>query len=215
MNNWGIEPDDWFKRIFGSSNFPSSRGGTGSGDWFRDMHRQFEQMRREMERIFQEQFTDIDETKVPKDLVKEYQTPEGDKVREVGPLVYGYSMTVGPDGRPKVREFGNIKSPTMGFANRPLISGETEPLADVTTTDKDVKVVVEMPGIEKKDIKINAHDNTVEVFTIDTAQRKYRKIIEVPSEADIETARSTYKNGILEIVLNKKAKPKGKQINVE
>jgi HSP20 family protein len=96
-----------------------------------------------------------------------------------------------------------------------LISGETEPLADVTTTDKDVKVVVEMPGIEKKDIKINAHDSTVEVFTIDTAQRKYRKIIEVPSEADIETARSTYKNGILEIVLNKKAKPKGKQINVE
>jgi HSP20 family protein len=214
MNNWGIEPDDWFKRIFGSSNFPSSRGGTGSGDWFRDMPRQFEQMRREMERIFQEQFTDIDETKVPKDLVREYQTPEGGKVREVGPLVYGYSMTVGPDGRPKVREFGNVKSP-MGFANRPLISGETEPLADVTTTDKDVKVVVEMPGIEKKDIKINAHDSTVEVFTIDTAQRKYRKIIEVPSEADIETARSTYKNGILEITLNKKAKPKGKQINVE
>jgi HSP20 family protein len=178
------------------------------------MPRQFEQMRREMERIFQEQFTDIDETKVPKDLVKEYQTPEGGKVREVGPLVYGYSMTVGPDGRPKVREFGNVKSP-LGFANRPLISGETEPLADVTTTDKDVKVVVEMPGIEKKDIKINAHDSTVEVFTIDTAQRKYRKIIEVPSEADIETARSTYKNGILEIVLNKKAKPKGKQINVE
>jgi HSP20 family protein len=172
-------------------------------------------MRREMERIFQEQFTDIDETKVPKDLVREYQTPEGGKVREVGPLVYGYSMTVGPDGRPKVREFGNIKSPTMGFANRPLISGETEPLADVTTTDKDVKVVVEMPGIEKKDIKINAHDNTVEVFTIDTAQRKYRKIIEVPSEANIETARSTYKNGILEITLNKKVKPKGKQINVE
>jgi HSP20 family protein len=215
MNNWGIEPDDWFRRIFGSSNFPLSRGGTGSGDWFRDMPRQFEQMRREMERIFQEQFTDIDETKVPKDLVREYQTPEGGKVREVGPLVYGYSMTVGPDGKPKVREFGNIRSPTMGFANKPLISGETEPLADVTTTDKDVKVVVEMPGIEKKDIKINAHDNTVEVFTIDTAQRKYRKIIEVPSEADIETARSTYKNGILEIVLNKKAKPKGKQINVE
>jgi len=214
MSNWGIEPDDWFKRIFGSSNFPSSRGGTGSGDWFRDMPRQFEQMRREMERIFQEQFTDIDETKVPKDLVREYQTPEGGKVREVGPLVYGYSMTVGPDGRPKVREFGNVRSP-MGFANRPLISGETEPLADVTTTDKDVKVVVEMPGIEKKDIKINAHDSTVEVFTIDTAQRKYRKIIEVPSEADIETARSTYKNGILEITLNKKAKPKGKQINVE
>jgi HSP20 family protein len=218
MSNWGIEPDDWFRRVFGGSNFPflTRRGSGNDNNWFRDMPRQFEQMRREMERMFQEQFTDIDETKVPKDLVREYQTPEGGKVREVGPLVYGYSMTVGPDGRPKVREFGNIRSPTFGFANnKPLISGETEPLADVTTTDKDVKVVVEMPGIEKKDIKINAHDGTVEVFTTDTAQRKYRKIIEVPSEADIETARSTYKNGILEIVFNKRVKPKGKQINVE
>jgi HSP20 family protein len=169
-----------------------------------------------MERMFQEQFTDIDETKIPKDLVKEYQTSEGAKIREVGPLVYGYSMTVGPDGRPKVREFGNIRSPTkMGFANRPLISGETEPLADVTTTDKDIKVVVEVPGIEKKDIKINARDGLVEVSTIETAQRKYRKIIELPSEAEIETARSTYKNGILEIVFNKKAKPHGKEINIE
>ncbi|HJR46587.1 MAG TPA: hypothetical protein VJ799_00380, partial [Nitrososphaeraceae archaeon] len=101
MSNWGIEPDDWFRRVFSGSNFPFlSRGGTGSDDWFRDMPRQFEQMRREMERMFQEQFMDIDETKVPKDLVKEYQTSEGAKVREVGPLVYGYSMTVGPDGRP-------------------------------------------------------------------------------------------------------------------
>ena len=56
-----------------------------------------------------------------------------------------------------------------------MISGETEPLADVTTTDKDVKVVVEMPGIEKKDIKINAHDDTVEVFTTDTARENTGK----------------------------------------
>ena len=217
MSNSGIEPYDWFRRAFGDTNFPFlSRRGSGNDDWFSNLPRQFEQMRQEMERMFQEQFTDIDETKIPKDLVKEYQTPEGAKVREVGPLVYGYSMTVGPDGKPKVREFGNIRSPTaMGFASRPLISGETDPLADITTTDKDVKVVVEMPGIEKKDIKINAHDDTVEVFTTDTAQRKYRKIIELPSEADIETARSTYKNGILEIVFSKKTKPKGRQINVE
>jgi HSP20 family protein len=217
MSNSGIEPYDWFRRAFGDTNFPFlSRRGSGNDDWFSNLPRQFEQMRREMERMFQEQFTDTDKTKIPKDLIKEYETPEGAKVREVGPLVYGYSMTLGPDGKPKVREFGNIRSPTaMGFASRPLISGETDPLADITTTDKDVKVVVEMPGIEKKDIKINAHDDTVEVFTTDTAQRKYRKIIELPSEADIETARSTYKNGILEIVFSKKTKPKGRQINVE
>jgi HSP20 family protein len=74
-------------------------------------------------------------------------TGEGGKVREVGPLVYGYSMTVGPDGKPRIREFGNVKPSRLkhGGFSRPEISGETEPLMDVTTTDKEVKVVVEMP----------------------------------------------------------------------
>jgi HSP20 family protein len=91
-------------------------------------------------------------------------TPEGGKVREVGPMVYGYSMTVGPDGKPRIREFGNVTpSRRYGFRgiSSPEISGEIEPLVDVTTTDKEVRVVVEMPGISKDKIKINAYDNTV------------------------------------------------------
>ena len=54
----------------------------------------------------EESFKDF-ETKAPKNLIREYETPEGDKVREVGPFVYGYSMTIGPDGKPRVKEFGN------------------------------------------------------------------------------------------------------------
>jgi len=64
----------------------------------------------EMSRTFSEQFKNI-ENKVPKDLIKEYDTPKGGKVREAGPIVYGYSMTIGPDGNPNIREFGNINSP--------------------------------------------------------------------------------------------------------
>jgi HSP20 family protein len=59
-----------------------------------------------------------------------------------------------------------------GFSTRPLISSERQPLADVTTTDKEVKVIVEIPGISKENIKVNAYDNTVEVTTTDP-QRKY------------------------------------------
>src|ERR671914_581161 len=224
MNNWEIEPYDWLRnRLFGDMD-PFSR------DWFNDIPRQFEQMRQGMERMFQEQFRDIEETKIPKELIKEYQTPEGAKVREVGPLVYGYSMTVGPDGRPKVREFGNAKSLfgqrgisagiTGGAAatlGKPLIAGEIEPLSDITTTDKDVKVVVEMPGINKKDIKISAYDSSVEISTTNTSERKYRSVIELPPETNTETVKSTYNNGILEITFKKKeqTKPKGKEIKVE
>ncbi|CAN5495741.1 hypothetical protein BH18THE2_BH18THE2_18620 [soil metagenome] len=49
----------------------------------------------------------------------------------------------------------------------PLISGEREPLADLTTTDKEVKVILEMPGVSKENIKINASDNSVDVKSED------------------------------------------------
>jgi HSP20 family protein len=160
----------------------------------------------------------------PKELVREYQTPEGGKVREVGPIVYGYSMTIGPDGKPKIREFGNVRSsPLRGGAgggssfSTPLISSERQPLADVITTDTEVKVVVEMPGANKENIKVNAYDSSVEITATGQEERKYREIVEIPPETDIETAKSIYKNGILEITFKKKeqTKPKGKQINVE
>jgi HSP20 family protein len=73
-----------------------------------------------------------------------------------------------------------------------------------------------MPGVSKENIRVNAYDNSVEVTTIDP-ERKYHEVVEIPPETDIKTAKSTYKNGILEITFDKKqqTKPKGKQINVE
>ena len=68
-------------------------------------------------------------------------------------------------------------------ANKPQISAEREPLSDITTTDKEVKVVLEMPGIKKEDIKINAYDEKVEIKTADNAQRKYHKIVDLPKSS--------------------------------
>jgi HSP20 family protein len=131
-------------------------------------------------------------------------------------------MTIGPDGKPCVREFGNVKAGKniagqyLGI-QKPQITAEREPLSDITTTDKEVKVVLEMPGIKKDDIKINAYDEKVEIKTVDNAQRKYHKVIDLPKSTDIETARSTYNNGILEVTFDKKKeeKPKGKEIKIE
>jgi HSP20 family protein len=164
----------------------SSRAGGQFG--FSDIFRGLEEMEREMERQFEEQFKNFQST-IPKDLV---------------------------------REFENIRSPfRLGAtgttsAAEPIMTDEREPLADVVASDKEVKVVVEIPGVNKESIKINAYDNSLEVTTNDP-QKKYHRVIDLPPEADIETVKSTYKNGILEIVFNKKeqAKPKGKEIKVE
>jgi HSP20 family protein len=74
-------------------------------------------------------FDDVS-TNLSKELVREYQTPEGEKIREVGPIVYGYSMTIGPDGKPHVREFGNIKSPGSSAIKEGKIANNQQILAE-------------------------------------------------------------------------------------
>ena len=216
------EPDDWFRRFFGSSS-----NSTNS-----DILREFiDSVGREMKRMFeQQQFQDI-QSKAPKELVREYETPKGDKVREIGPIVYGYSVNIGPDGKPKIREFGNIRPSGRnkmfgGSSNsiddavddeEPQITAEREPIVDVLTTDKEVKVIVEVPGINKENIKVNAYDTSVEISAIDTAESKrYHRLIDLPSETDTSsTAKAAYKNGMLEITFNKKMLHRGKDINVQ
>ena len=231
-----IWPEDWLRRFFSSSGLSapmisgsgrSSRSGRRTEDWFGgddDTFAGFDQMRRQMEKMFEEQLEDV-QAKAPKELVREYETPEGGKVREIGPIVYGYSATIGPDGKPRVAHFGNVKS--LGSSNSsdrewritpagPQITAEREPLVDMITSDKEVKVVVELPGVNKENIKVNSYDNSVEI-SANTSDRKYRRIVDLPPEADTQVAKCNYKNGILEIVFNKKqeSKPKGKEISVE
>jgi len=55
-----IEPFDWPRRFFG----------VGRRGFFDDMFRGFDEMRRQMER----EFEDI-EKRIPKDLIREYTTP--------------------------------------------------------------------------------------------------------------------------------------------
>ena len=218
MSNRDLNPFDWYKNFFGRNT------NKNRGRFFDDYFSGFEEIQEEMERIFK-QFNNI-QSNAPKELVREYQKPDGTKVREVGPIVYGYSMTIGPDGKPHISQFGNVKNfaggpneqelNLTGMGSGPALTAEREPLADVNSTDKEIKVIVEMPGVKKEEIKINATEGTVEITTTGP-QRKYHKTVEIPTEADIDSARSNYNNGILEIVFNKKenVKPKGKELRVE
>ncbi len=69
-------------------------------------------------------------------------------------------------------------------------------MIDVVTTDKEVKITVGMHGVSKDKIKIDAYESTLDVKSEDP-QRKYHKTIDLPLEADVETAKSRYNNGML------------------
>ena len=170
-----------------------------------------ERMVREMEKMMEEEFKDFT-SQIPKDYVRERKLPDGSTAREWGPFVYGDSMKIGPDGKPEIREFGNIKKSLRG----PQVKEEREPLVDIVETDGEVHVVVELPGVEKSDIKLHGTEGTMTI-SVDTPQYKYYKEVTLPAKVNVKEAKTAYKNGVLEVTLPKAEagkKPKGEPINV-
>lgn len=131
------------------------------------------------------------------------------------PVVHGFKIHYGPDGKPIIEDFGNkqIKSPE----GEALISEEREPLTDIIEGDEDVSITVEIPGVEKEDIDLNATNDALEI-KVDTPQRKYHKKLILPCDILPKTTKATYKNGILDIVLRRREKKKpgeGFKVNIE
>jgi HSP20 family protein len=192
--------DDWFKR------FRERRG-----FFFPEIDRMIEEMEKEMAEAFRDM-----ENIVPRDMVRVRRLPDGSVRREYGPFVYGYSVKIGPDGKPIIREFGNLK-PGMGGEGQPPLNlqDRREPLVDLIEEDEKIKVLAELPGVDKNDIKLYVTEKILTI-DVDTPEKRYHKELELPVMIDESSARSTYKNGILETILNKRtSKGGGTQVRIE
>jgi HSP20 family protein len=128
------------------------------------------------------------------------------------PLVYGFSLQVGPDGVPHIERFGNV---------RPMdVSGSgnvREPFTSSILDDKnnELKITAEMPGIRKEEIQVNAAEDEITIKA--DGERKYYKNLKTPSLIDPESASAKYNNGVLEVTfkLKEPVKQKGRTIKIE
>ncbi len=159
----------------------------------------------EIDRIFKKMsksFFDID------DIFEEFK----ENGSESGSYCYGYTMTVGPDGKPVVKEYGNAKPGLLPT------SDIREPLVDIIVDEKEkvVKLIAEMPGVEKSDVKIVVENKTVEL-SAEHGEKKYHAKVPVQHKVDENSVKASYKNGVLQIVfkLIEEEKPKGKTVEVE
>ncbi len=158
-------------------------------DMFGSFDDEFEEMRRRM------------------DTMMEYFM-RGD-LEDVGqPMIYGFSMRVGPDGKPRIQEFGNTAP------QRTEETGRREPLTDVIEEKDTVRVIVELPGVERDDIQLRAEDRFLDI-EVNREDRKFSKQVELPCAVDPDGADATYKNGVLEITLKRTApKKRGRSIKI-
>jgi HSP20 family protein len=165
---------------------------------FEDIDREFS----EAEEMLNRMFRTVREMK-PSDITGSF------------PYYYGYQITVGPDGKPHVREFGNIRPSARGLVEQ---SGIREPLVDTALDEKEnvLTITAEMPGVTKQDIRVNISEDHVSIRA-EKGEKRYHSDIPVNVALDDASAKATYANGILElkIKLKEPPKPKAREVKVE
>ena len=196
VDNWR---SDWFKR-----------------SWpFLSRFSDIDDVIRNAEEIMKRELKELSKS-TPEALVHERVSPDGSRVRSLGPFVYGYSVTIGPEGKPHVREFGNVNPKSVRGKPRIRIKDKWEPLVDVLESKDDVRVVTELPGVTKEEIKLTGMPTGLTI-SVNSPSKKYYKELKFPCEVNLENAKSSYKNGVLEVTLKKKkdAKLKGKRPRID
>ena len=128
-----------------------------------------------------------------------------------GPIFYGYTMTTGSDGKPVVNEYGNVKPNMLPTQEK------REPLIDTLVDEKEktLKVVAEMPGVEKSDVNVVVGADKVIHIDAERGEKKYDVKVPIKHKVDPEPPKATYKNGILELVFKlEDEKSNGTTVNV-
>lgn len=110
------------------------------------------------------------------------------------PLVMGFSMRSGPDGKPVFQEFGNIKS----RSGKPIVAKNREPLTYVSYNDGEVVITAELPGAQKKDIRVEPEGKDHVVIEAKGVS-SFHTDIKLEHPIKPRTAKAVFKNGILEI----------------
>ncbi|OQM45214.1 heat-shock protein Hsp20 [Anoxybacillus sp. UARK-01] len=105
------------------------------------------------------------------------------------------------------------------------------PRVDVHETDKEYMISCDLPGLKRKeDVHIDVHQQTLHISG--TIQRdesvkeeqmhrrerffgRFHRSIPLPSDADAEQIRATYKNGVLNIHVPKTNNPQRKSIDIQ
>jgi HSP20 family protein len=180
--SWDDDNDD--------SDDPRRRMRRWAGDFLPDeIFKEIEEMMKKMlEEIGQQPNLDMDAMK---------KMLEDSK--NLNPFVFGFQVRVGPDGKPVIQRFGNRPQGMPGSeAQLPVL----EPLVDVIEEEDEVVVVAELPGVEREQIKVRVKGQTL-LIDVDNPERPYHKELELPVTVKKDGAKSSVRNGVLEVRLKK------------
>lgn len=111
-----------------------------------------------------------------------------------------------------------------------LQAGDWSPLVDIIDEKDNIIAKAELPGVNKEDIKVTLSNNTLTIrgerkkeqetkkenyYCCERVHGSYSRTIALPVDIDREKIKSSFKNGVLEMVLPKAKESKPKEIDIK
>jgi HSP20 family protein len=132
------------------------------------------------------------------------------------------------------RSFGGFG--LSSFFDQPFFSrmsdGTLKPTLDLGANNKEYSITVEVPGVDKKDVKLEIVNNTLTIsgekkqekeekdkdyYRVERSYGSFRRVLSLPEDADQNGIKAKFKNGVLTVTMPRKELPKPdiKQIEVK
>ena len=137
-----------------------------------------------------------------------YVSIRSEVVREVDIVLDNSYPVARPNKNANVRKFKRkvesvpVSDKTIGSRIEKV---EQDPSDDVIVSDKNIKIVLQLPINNKKEhIKVVANDDySISISNLNYEGKWLTRTLGIPYDIDLETAKATYKNGILEIIFDR------------
>ncbi len=123
--------------------------------------------------------------------------------------------------------FRGFGFPTPAFPRWPSEwAGMLKPALDIQESDKQYRITLEVPGVEEKDIQITLDEDVLVVrgekrqeqeskdggfHRIERSYGSFQRALNLPGDANQDTIKATFKNGVLTITMDKREASAPKQ----
>lgn len=127
------------------------------------------------------------------------------------------------------RLFGHIPASSTSSSREQLATADWLPSTDVSETDTEYLIKVEIPGVSKEDVKVFVQDGMLTMqgerkmekeekgkkfHRIERSYGRFMRSFRIPDDADENSVKAAFKDGLLNVTLAKTAKGKSKAIDV-
>lgn len=111
-----------------------------------------------------------------------------------------------------------------------MADGMLKPILDLSATDKEYTIAVEIPGVDEKDVKLEIANDILTIrgekkhekeekdknfYRVERSYGSFQRVLSLPEDADQDAVKATFKRGILTISMPRKAMPQADVRKIE